>query len=243
MHDRTTPTTRRWIWAAPAGAMLAAALLSGCPSLTIEQVELDAETLTSESFTLTATVRVVEEDPPIDDEGDLGGGRGVLGVWLPPGWAASGARIAGPDDTSLSELTPLEDAAGHFPPAFPFTPGDWFAFASECENLPAGTFIYEIEIDIQGDGSQDELTCGVSTALFDDGGSNGPAPIEIQIDLAAGTAEVREPPPAPAPSGQPSCESIPYEDQNDDSGCTCSNPGAAGGRVDAVLLGLLSALL
>jgi hypothetical protein len=219
------------------------AFLAGCPSLTVEQIELESDSVTSESFTLSATVRVVEEDPAVDDDGNLGGGRGVLGVWLPPSWEVTGARAMGPQDTELVDLTPLDDDDGHFPPPFPYVEGEWFAFVSECENLEAGTFDYEIEIDVLGDGSQTEVTLGVSTALFDEQGSNGAPPDEVRVDLEAATAEVRPAPQAPAPAGLATCESIPYADVGGDDGCSCSSAGVSRAQTRPSLLELIARAL
>jgi len=243
MRLRNNPFARKTPWLAPVIVASAAALLAGCPSLTIDQVDLDAETVTSESFTLVATVEVVEEDPPVDDDGNLGGGRGLLGVWLPPGWEATGARLMGLEDADFAALSPIEDAAGHFPPPFPYVDGAWFAFASDCENVPEGTFQYEIELDVQGDGTQSEVVFGISAALFNDEGSNGPVPAEVRVDLDAATAEVRESPAAPASAGLAECESIPYEEPADDGGCNCSSPGALRAPVRPSLLGLVAAAL
>lgn len=220
------PIARKTTWGILGGSMLVAAFLAGCPSITVEQMELDAESVTSESFTLLATVEVVEEDPAVDDDGNLGGGRGALGVWLPPGWEATAARLMGPQDQDMVEMTPLADAAGHFPPTFPYVEGAWFAFVSECENIAEGTFLYDVEIDIAGDGNQTAVTFGVSAAQFNDEGSNAPTPTEVSVDLEAATIEVSEPPPAPATAGLAECASIPYEEPDDEGGCGCSVPGA-----------------
>lgn len=243
MSYHNNPFARKTTWVALGASMLAAAFLTGCPSLTVDQIDLDADTVTSESFTLTATVEVVEEDPAVDDDGNLGGGRGALGVWLPPGWEVTGARLMGPDDADFAELTPLEDADGHFPPPFPYVEGSWFGFVSECDHIEAGTFLYEAEMDVQGDGSQTEVTLGVSTALFDDEGSNGSAPTEVRVDLTAATAEVRDSPAAPATAGLPDCESIPYEEPDDKGDCGCSSPGASRSPSRPALLDLFAAAL
>jgi hypothetical protein len=244
MRYRNNPLAQKTVWLALGASVLAVAFLTGCPSLRVAQVELDQETLTAQSFTLRAQVEVTEEDPAVDDEGNLGGGRGVLGVWLPPGWQATGARLQGPGDTSHAELTPIDDAAGHFPPPFPYVPGDWFAFVSACNHIEEGSFDYSTEIDIEGDGSATAVVLGVSTALFNDEGSSGPVPTEVAVDLEAGTAEVRQPPAAPAPAGLVQCESIPYEETSAGSGCSCSHPGVST-RHDSrfSLLGILSIAL
>jgi hypothetical protein len=244
MRYRNNPFARKTIWLALGASTLAVAFLTGCPSLRVAQVDLVPESLTAQTFTLSAQVQVTEEDPAVDDEGNLGGGRGVLGVWLPPGWQVTGARLIGPEDTSHIELTAIEDAAGHFPPPFPFVPGSWFAFVSACNNIDEGIFDYAAEIDVEGDGSSTAVTLGISTALFNDEGSNGPVPTEVAVDLEAGTAEVRQPPAAPAPAGLVQCESIPYEDTSAESGCACSHPGVSirqGSRFS--LLGILSTVL
>ena len=70
-------------------APLLTALLAGCPSFQLTQVEIAPGSIDGQRFTLNATVSVTEEDPPVDDDGNLGGGRGVLGVWLPPDWTVT----------------------------------------------------------------------------------------------------------------------------------------------------------
>jgi len=243
MRLRNSPLIRKRNWIAMGISTLVVAFLAGCPSLTVGQIGLAPESVTSQSFTLTARVRVVEEDPAVDDDGNLGGGRGVLGVWLPPGWEATAARSMGPDDTELVAMTPLADAGGHFPPPFPHVDGQWFAFVSECANIAAGTFDYGIEIDIAGDGSQTSVTFGVSTALFADEGSNGAAPTEVTVDLDAATVQVREPPAGPASAGLAACASIPYEDPAEEDGCSCSSPGALRAQTRPSLLVLITRAL
>ena len=149
----------------------------------------------------------------------------------------------GPDDTELADLTVLDDGKGHFPPPFPYVDGGWSAFVSECENIAAGTFEYEVEIDVQGDGSATEVTLGLSTALYNEEGSNGSPPTEVSVDLGAATVDVREKPAAPAPAGLAACESIPYEDPADDGGCSCSSPGAARSAAHVSLFDLIAAVI
>jgi len=222
------------------GAILVAAglLTAGCPSFEVDEIQLVEDSVTSEGFTVAAIVTVTEEDPDVSEEGDLSGGRGILGVWLPPGWAVDEARVKGPDDDTPAALQPLDNADGHFPPTFPFTPGAWFAFASDCQNIPEGVFEYDIEVDVSGDGSADQVVMGLSTARFDDGGSQGPVPTEVMVDLTAGTVSVREAPAAAAPSGLEECPSIPYQDAASGEGCTCAaaGSGSTGGPLLKILL-------
>jgi hypothetical protein len=237
------PIGRKSTWITLGASMLTVAFLAGCPSISIDQLELDAETVTSESFTLLATVEVAEEDPAVDDDGNLGGGRGVLGVWLPPGWQVTGARLMGPQDPAMVEMAPLTEPDGHFPPPFPYVEGSWFAFVSDCANIEAGTFFYDAEIDIEGDGSQTAVTFGVTTALFSDEGSNAPTPTEVSVDLESATIDVREPLPAPAPAGLAECGSIPYEDPADEGGCGCAAPGVDRSGAHTSLIGVFAGAL
>ena len=204
-------------------ATLLAVLLPGCPSFQLTQVEIAPDSIDGQSFTLTATVSVTEEDPPVDD-GNLAGGRGVLGVWLPPDWTATGARVKDPDSGAFTDLIAITDAAGHFPPSFPRVPGSWFAFVSMCDNVPEGTSTYQLQIDIEGQGTETVVTLGVAVAMFNDAGSNGPVPREISVDLGAQTATVRQLPPALSSAGLDECPSIPYEEAKN-NGCGCALPG------------------
>lgn len=213
---------------------------TGCPSFSVEQIDLLDGSVSTEGFTLTATIVVTEEDPAVDDQGDLSGGRGILGVWLPPGWTADEARVRGPLDSDFSTLAPVADGEGHFPPTFPFTPGSWFAFASGCQNLAEGEFEYEVQLDVSGDGSSSEVIVGISSALFDDAGSQGPVPWEITVDLAGATLSVLDKPAAPASAGLDECASIPYEDAPADDGCSCDSVGTSGRSVS--LLGIVTML-
>ncbi|MCP4601738.1 MAG: hypothetical protein GY847_14685 [Proteobacteria bacterium] len=207
--------------------MLANTFLIGCPSLRVAQISLKPNSIAPSRFTLQAHVEVVEEEPTVDDDGKLAGGRGVLGIWLPFKWAATAVRLSGPGDTAYVELAAITDAEGHFPPPFPYTPGSWFAFVSGCNNIGKGTWIYDVEIDIQGDTSEISITLGVAAALFNEEGSNGPVPTEVQVDLANGTAKVRQPPAAPSTTGLRSCKSIEREQCSDNTeGCSCSYPGS-----------------
>jgi hypothetical protein len=227
MTYRNNPPRSKVFWPALAVSTLAVAFLTGCPSLTVTELDLAPGSINADQFTIQARVEVKEEDPAVDDDGNLSGGRGIVGVWLPPGWQATAARISGPQDTAFAEMAPVEDADGHFPPTFPHVPGSWFAFVSECDNIEAGVFLYDVEIDIQGDGSATAVTLGVASALFNDEGSNGPVPRELHVDLAAESATLSELPAAPASAGLAQCESIAYEEPADDSGCSCVHPGAS----------------
>ncbi|MCP4610614.1 MAG: hypothetical protein GY845_18040 [Planctomycetes bacterium] len=207
-------------------AMLACVFLAGCPSLRVAQIDLKPDSTTAERFTLQVRIEVVEEEPVVEEDGKLAGGRGVLGVWMPPGWKTAAARIRSPDETVFSDLAAIADAEGHFPPPFPYVPGSWFAFVSDCYHINQGTRTHNVEIDIQGNGSKTSVTLGVAAALFNEEGSNGPVPTGIRIDVAAGIAKVRPPPAAPPPVGLPVCESIEHrQSTGDNQGCSCSYPG------------------
>ncbi len=221
-------------------AMIVAAVLCGCPSFAIDNIGLVDGTVTTKSFTISATVKVVEEDPAVDDNGDLSGGRGVLGVWLPPGWEAQGARVMEPQAAEPVNLAPIEDGDGHFPPTFPRVPGTWYAFVSDCENIEKGAFAYEVEIDVEGDGAETSLVMGISTTQFNKDGSGGPVPREIAVDLVGVTAEMNALPPQPEPTVLVECESIPYEDPQAGDGCGCSTTGTP---TRGLWLGLLKLLL
>jgi hypothetical protein len=215
-----------------------AASLTGCPQLEVEDVSLASVSAETAAFTVSATVVVTEDDPAVDDDGDLSGGRGLLGIWLPEGWAATGARVQAPGAADFAALTQVPDGDGHFPPPFPWVPGAWSAFASPCDNIEEGIFEYGVEIDVSGPEGATGVVLGIATALFDEAGSNGGRPVEVAIDLSAGTADVRAAPAAPTAAGLTACEAIPYEEPPDDD-CTCAAPGVR--RDDA--RGLLAALL
>jgi len=108
-----------WLARAMVLTVLAGAFLSGCPGLEVEDISLVPGSVDGQSFTLQGRVIVIEEDPAVDDNGDLGGGRGILGVWLPPGWEATGARVQKPDSSEFIDLTAVDDGDGHFAPTFP----------------------------------------------------------------------------------------------------------------------------
>lgn len=212
--------------AAPLG-VLVAAVVTGCPQLEIEGVSLSAGSTDAATFSLFATVTVTEDDPAVEDDGDLSGGRGLLGVWLPEGWTATAARLRAPGETAFSALTPVPDGDGHFPPPFPWVPGAWTAFASPCANVAEGAFEYAVELDVEGPAGATAVVLGVATAIFDDAGSNGGRPVEVAVDLAAGTASVRAAPAAPASAGLAECAAIPYgEPAGDGDGCACAAPGS-----------------
>jgi hypothetical protein len=210
------------------GFCAVAALAAGCPGFEVADVHLASSSAQAASFTLAATVIVTEEDPALDDNGDLEGGRGLLGIWLPPGWAATAARVKAPSDASFVPLVAVPDGDGHFPAPFPWVPGAWTAFASPCGNVAEGTFEYAVEVDVSGPAGATDVVLGVSTALFDEAGSNGAAPSEIAVDLFAASLTVRAAPAAPAPAGLEQCAAIPYGDEPSSGGdsCACAAPGA-----------------
>jgi hypothetical protein len=221
------------------GGCAVAALAAGCPGFEVEDIALASSSVDDAAFTLTATVVVKEEDPAVDDDGDLSGGRGLLGVWLPPDWAVGEARIQGPDDEGFAPLAPIPDGDGHFPAPFPWVPGAWSAFVSPCDNVEEGTFEYLVEVDVSGPAGATEVVLGISTALLDEEGSNGSAPLEARVDLAAGTVDAREAPAAPASAGLDACAAVPCEEPAEE-GCSCAAPGSPARRPSLVVA--LSAL-
>jgi hypothetical protein len=237
------PTTRRRRISRGLAALAvcaAAELATGCPQLEVDDVSLASSSIDDAAFTLTVTVVVTEDDPAVDDNGDLAGGRGLLGVWLPPGWAVDAARFRASGEADFAPATPVAEGDGHFPAPFPWVPGAWSAFASPCENVGQGTFEHAVEIDVHGPPGATGVTLGISTALFDENGSNGAGPTEVAVDLSAGTASVREPPAAPAPAGLEECAPIPYDEASPPGeACSCA---ATGARVEGGV-GLLRALI
>jgi hypothetical protein len=236
----TSRTGRKRVYgglAALAGCAVAA-LVGGCPELVVEDVGLASSSAETAAFTLAATVIVTEDDPALTEDGDLSGGRGLLGVWLPPEWEATEARIKAPGDAGFSQLTPIPDGDGHFPAPFPWVPGAWFAFASPCANIAKGIFEHQVEVDVSGPEGAAIVVLGIATALFDDAGSNGANPVEVTVDLPAGTAVVRGAPEAPASAGLEACAAILYDEPLDED-CACAAPGArreTGPRLLAALL-------
>jgi hypothetical protein len=210
---------------------------TGCPSFTFEQISLAEGSVTADRFTVEALVSVLEEDPAVDDEENLSGGRGILGIWLPPGWSADEARVMDPQESGFTALQPISDADGHFPPTFPHAPGNWFAFVSACDNIAEGEFEYLVQVDVSGDGSSSEVTMGIAAALFDDTGSRGPVPTEVSVDLHDGTVTIAKTPASPASANLDECEPIPYGDTPTNDECSCSAPGSP--RQEIELLELL----
>jgi len=203
-----------------------ALLATGCPGLTVRSVALVPESVAPGRFTLAVAVEVVEEDPSINDNGELDGGRGILGVWLPPGWTVAAARIALPGTDEQVVLEAVTDADGHFAPSFPRVPGGWSGFVSPCQNLDAGSYLYDAELDLVGPATEPTLSLGLAAALFSDDGSNGPAPRQVDVDLAAGTATLLALPSPPAPTGLAACPGAPH-DETMENACACTAPGVS----------------
>jgi len=210
-----TQATWWLVWLAP--------LVVGCPSIDIADSGIVEGSAGPGRVTLRAVFDVDEEDPSFDDDGNLEGGRGVLGVWLPPGWSVLDATAHHLNGGEVP-LLPLDDAAGHFPPTFPRVPGAWHAFATGCQHLPEGSFTYEVEVAVVGPEEDTELTAGITAAVLIEGGSNAAVPAQIDVDLAAGSATGPDPNDEPPSTGLEQCAPAVYREPSREEmnvGCEC----------------------
>jgi hypothetical protein len=170
-------------------------LATGCPEITLTEVGIKADSATEDGFTLTGSVKVVEEDPgysehTIDEKGKQQGGHGMLALWLPQGWSPKQVRTKGPKDTVLIPLVEIKQSIENLPRTFPHTAGAWWLFATDCMYPPIGTSEYQLEADIQTPPGTTEGNVGVIVTGYSEEEYGGAPPKEIKVDLGQATATI-----------------------------------------------------
>jgi len=183
-----------------------AIVVSGCPTLEIVSVGVNPGSIKKNSFTLESRVLVKSEKSGPAQAGEEEGadagvtsepaagrieGHGVLGVWMPEGWKATGARVREPDSNVFVEMKPLEGREAEFPPPFPYVPGRWWVYASESQGIKEGEWPYALEVDIHMPEGTSYGSLGLSITILDRV-MHPPHPREVFVDLDAMTAGFRE---------------------------------------------------
>ncbi|MDD5306477.1 MAG: hypothetical protein PHU25_04070 [Deltaproteobacteria bacterium] len=178
--------------------LLASLALAGCPRLRVAEVRLAAPSKGGK-LTLVANVET-QYQPESVKEPKSYAGRGVIAVWLPPGWKATGARIRPPGQEQAESMPLVPEVAPEFPVTFPYQPGAWWPFVASDREIPVGTTVFPVEIDAEGPAGMKALTLGIALGAVSDcavGRKVGVAdiedpPTEVAIDLRSGKITVRD---------------------------------------------------
>ena len=246
-----------------AGIML---LVTGCPELSVTELTLVPGSNVEGKFTLRARAEAryerevcePEENGKLEGEDcvlgpELYSGNGLIGVWLPEGWEVDGARLIAASEDKPEALLPMEYLAEAFPPTFPYAPGKWWPFITECKEIRDGVTVYDIEFDVSGDASVETIGVGVALTYYkakaDEEGTivEGPE-MTAKINLTSGTIEsreykVQEVLPDPVQNEKVKwCVSVPQPVGRGPRGCSCNETGKENprpGRLLSVLLGLV----
>lgn len=183
-----------------------ALVVSGCPTLEIISVSVKPGSTEKNSLTLESRVLVKSEKQKpaqagLGEGADAGvapdpaagriEGHGVLGIWMPEGWKATGARVREPDSDVFVEMKPLEGREAEFPPPFPYVPGRWWVYATESQGIEEGEWPYALEVDIHMPEGTRYGSLGLSITVLDKV-MHPPQPREVFVDLDAMTAGFRE---------------------------------------------------
>jgi hypothetical protein len=231
---------------------LLALLVTGCPVINIANVGIQPDSVGEGQFTLIADVEVkyspnkCEEiddgDPYYDDcedDPEVVTGRAVVGIWLPTGWEVSEARLRGPSDAAYEILPAEPSAAPAFPDTFPFSPGSWWPFVTECTEVSKGTFGYNFEFDVNGPVDQLIIPAGIGIGasganafLVDEGSVKAQdVMVEMVVDLEAGTVVPRKPTQDSVKLDLDECGAdlldVPQVSRGQ-RGCSCTTVGATG---------------
>ena len=247
-----------------AGIML---LVTGCPELSVTELTLVPGSIGEGKFTLLARAeasyerRVCETkengklvDRDCESSPETFAGNGLIAVWLPEGWKVDKAGLIAASQDEPEALVPMEYLAEAFPSTFPYAPGKWWPFITECKEIREGVTVYNIEFDVSGDASAEAIGVGVASTLYDpddyeeeEGIFLNGLQMTAEINLASGTIESREYKvqtvlPNPVQDEKVKwCVSVPEPVERGPRGCSCNEAGSENprpGRLLSVLLGL-----
>jgi len=163
--------------------------LAGCPVVRLAEVSVAEGERLEGTFTLAMKIDVTEDvaEDSVDAAGDPIRIRGIAGFWLPEGWSVREARYKAPGAKSASRLHPITKVLP-FPRTFPFRPGSWWAFVTDCRSFPVGTSAYEAEIVIDTPAGVSSGNIGLIISEYDPAGNyTDSSPVELSVDLDAGT--------------------------------------------------------
>jgi hypothetical protein len=183
--------------------LLALALLGGCPTVKLSGVGVKDGSVGPTGLTLTAQVTVQETEEVTEEGASSNAGRALIAVYLPTGWAVSAARLKSPQESTARRLTPIPQTAIQFGETFPQVPGQWWAFGSNSQSVPTGTWVHEVELDLTYPKRTKAGELGVSVSLLQETLDEVPAPqiydVAIQGKKATLEPRAKEAPAMPGP--------------------------------------------
>ena len=236
-----------------AGIML---LVTGCPELSVTELTLVPGSNVEGKFTLLARAEASYErracelkengklvDRDCESDPEVYTGNGMIGVWLPEGWKVDGARLIAASEGEPEALVPMEYLSEAFPHAFPYAPGKWWPFITECKEIRDGVTVYNIEFDVSGDVSAETIGVVVALTLYDPDDYDDDDIISLdglqmtaQINPTSGTIESREYKgqevlPNPVQNEKVRwCVSVPAPVGRGPRGCSCNEAGGENPR-------------
>ena len=71
---------------------------------------------------------------------------------------------------------PVPQIAVQFGEAFPDVPGEWWAFGSNTQTVPTGSWLHDVELDLTFPKKTKTSELGVSVSIFQDNLDEVPAP-------------------------------------------------------------------
>lgn len=215
-------------------AVCAGLVLGGCPSYKVTGFELVPGSAKPGAFSLGFQLEVTlpESEP---DEGPYSlEGRGLIAVWLPEGWKATGMRIKGPGQEAYADLELQPELLPALPVTFPYVPGAWWSFVTDCQEIGEGVHVFELVADASGPTDETKVTAGIAIELFEGEVEASILDSEIAVDLEQTTAiEVL----VPGRHGEkvesslePCQEPGPEPDEEEEDLCDCPKCPAQVGR-------------
>lgn len=183
--------------------LLVAVLLTACPTLKLGGVTVSDGSVSATSLTLKAAVVVEETEEVSADAGSMNEGRGLLAVYLPVGWSVAAGRMKSPQESVPRSITPVPQIAVQFGETFPTVPGQWWAFASNTQGVPTGSWTHEVELDITFPKKSKAAEIGVSVGVFNDNLDEVPSPVVFDLTIKGKKATLKarafKAPPLPGP--------------------------------------------
>ncbi|MCP4601078.1 MAG: hypothetical protein GY847_11235 [Proteobacteria bacterium] len=236
-------------------------LATGCPELSVTELSLAPESIGAGKLTLLARAEVhyeremcelKENGRPVDKDcepdSEVFSSNGLIGLWLPEGWQVDEARVTPALGVESEVLASMEYLTEAFPQTFPYAAGKWWPFISTCKEIRDGLTVFNLEFDISGDATAEEI--GVGIALTETGYGEEQVSIDglemvAQINLISGTIESQIHGSTSVPNESPQkekvkwCTYMPEPVERGPRGCSCNAVGKGDSLQSRLLPGLL----
>ena len=170
---------------------LVVVFVAGCPTVKLNKVAVKDGSVSPTGLTLAAEVEVQETEEVDTEAGSANEGRALIAIFLPRGWAVSGARMKSPQESTTRRLIPVPQIALQFGETFPDVPGEWWAFGSNTQSVLTGTFIHGVELDLTFPKKTKAGELGLSVGILQDTLDEVPAPLIYDVVIKGKKATLK----------------------------------------------------